>query len=64
MLDMFESQHADLAWNKWYFRLFETKCHALAINYFRFETYLSPQHADLVWNEWNFRLFEAKNVMH
>ena len=35
-LDIFESEHSDIAWNKWNFRLFETKCHALAINYFRF----------------------------
>ena len=35
MLDMFESQLADLAWNKFNFRLFETKCNALEINYFR-----------------------------
>ena len=31
--DILESQQADLAWNKWDFSLFETNCHALAINY-------------------------------
>ena len=35
-LDIFELEHSDIALNKWNFRLFETKCHALALNYFRF----------------------------
>ena len=30
-MDIFESEHSDITWNKWNFRLFETKCHAWAI---------------------------------
>ena len=44
-MDIFESEHSDIAWNKWNFRLFETKCHALALNYFRY--IFESEHSDI-----------------
>ena len=61
-MNIFESQHADIAWNKWNFRLFETKCHALAeitLDLGIFES----QHADIAWNKWNLD-YLIENVMH
>ena len=55
-MDIFESEHSDITWNKWNFRLFETKCHAWAINYFR----LGHIWVTTCRNKWNFRLFETK----
>ena len=59
-MDIFESEHSDIAWNKWNFRLFETTCHALAINYFRFGHIWVRTFRYIAWNKWNFRLFETK----
>ena len=59
-MDIFESEHSDIAWNKWNFRLFETKCHALAIAYTLDLDKFESEHSDITWNKWNCRLFETK----
>ena len=56
---IFESQYADWACIKWNFSLFETKCHALAINYLDLDI-LESQQADLAWIKLHFSLFETK----